>query len=41
VPECILCGDVSSAALCWRGVNLCVLWFCIGIIYDGDLTVRR
>jgi hypothetical protein len=29
---CILCGDVYSAAVCWSGVELCVLMFCIVII---------
>jgi hypothetical protein len=29
---CILCGDIHSAAVCWRGMELCVLMFCIVII---------
>jgi hypothetical protein len=27
MPGCILCSDVYSVAVCWRGVVLCVLMF--------------
>jgi hypothetical protein len=39
MPACILYGDVYSAAVCWRGVELCVLMFCIVIICGVEYTI--
>jgi hypothetical protein len=39
LPLCILCGDVYSAAVCWRGVQLCMLLFCIVIIYGVEYRI--
>jgi hypothetical protein len=39
MPGCILCRDVYSAAVCWRGVELCVLIFCIAIIYGVEYRI--
>jgi hypothetical protein len=34
-----LCSDVYSAVVCWRGVELCVLMFCVVIIYDVEYKI--
>jgi hypothetical protein len=41
MPACTLCGDVYtySAAICWRGVELCVLMFCIAIIRGVEYRI--
>jgi hypothetical protein len=39
MSTCILCGDVYSAAVCWRGMELCVLIFCIVVIYGVDYRI--
>jgi hypothetical protein len=37
----ILCGDVYSAVVCWRGIELCVLVFWIAILYGIKYSVSE
>jgi hypothetical protein len=39
MSACTLCVDVYSAAVCWRGVELCVLMFCIVIICGVEYRI--
>jgi hypothetical protein len=36
---CILCSDVYSTAVCWRGAVLCVLMFCVVIMYGVEYRI--
>jgi hypothetical protein len=41
MPEWILWSDVYSAAVCWCGVELCVLIFCVVIVYGIEYRLWR
>jgi hypothetical protein len=40
-PACISCSDEYSAAICWRGLELCVLMFCIVVTYGAEYRILQ
>jgi hypothetical protein len=39
LPACTLCCDVYSSAVCWPGVELCVLIFCMVVICGVEYRI--
>jgi hypothetical protein len=37
----ILCGNIYNAAVCWRGVEPCVLMFCILTIFSVEYRILK
>lgn len=41
VPPAFLCGNVYFTAVCWRDMNLRMLFFCIVITYDVEYRILK